>query len=133
MDLLPAAQPIEIHGHNADGQSILLGARCRACDGCVFPFSHVCPVCMSEDMRTEQLPRTGTLYSFTALHVGPADWEKPFTVGYVDLSNGTRVFSHLKSERPFEIGDAVELAADDVRSAVAGGGKPMFVFQPVAY
>jgi uncharacterized OB-fold protein len=114
---------------DANGRPVLIGCVCKSCGNRMFPFAPVCPVCMSEDMAREAMPRAGTLYSLTVLHVGPKTWAKPFAVGYVDLSNGVRVFSHLRGAR-LEIGQPVELATAEVGKNAEGAAITTFVFQP---
>lgn len=83
---------------------------------------------MSEDLQEEALPREGTLYSFTLVHVGPNGWQKPFAVGYVDLANGVRVFSHLRGE--LKIGQTVELEIAEIGRTAEGTAISTFVFRP---
>lgn len=119
----------EVLANDADGRPVLIGGCCNACGAALFPFAAVCPHCMSEDMRREPMPRQGKLYSFTRVHVGPKTWEKPFAVGYVDLENGVRVFSHLRGEA-FEIDAPVELAVANIGMSAEGVPISTFVFQP---
>jgi uncharacterized OB-fold protein len=131
MEKLIASRNVDPLGRDARDQLVLRGAVCGACRCQVFPFSNVCPSCMSEQMSVEEFPRTGTLYSFTVMHVGPSGWQKPFAVGYVDLTNGVRVFSYLESSRPLEIGATVELANDFAPIGAGQGAKPLFAFRSV--
>ncbi|WP_170984288.1 Zn-ribbon domain-containing OB-fold protein [Rhodoligotrophos defluvii] len=114
----------------SDGRPVLIGGECGHCGGQMFPRAPVCPACMSEDMRPLELPREGIVYAFTTAHVGPAHWHKPFMVGYVDLPNGVRVFSHLRGEG-LRIGDTVQLASGELGRDADGMPIMSFVFQPV--
>jgi uncharacterized OB-fold protein len=113
---------------DASGRPVLIGCICKSCGNRMFPFAPVCPVCMSEDVAREPMPREGTLYSFTVVHVGPTTWEKPFAVGYVDLSNGVRVFSHLRGSE-LQIGQPVELAIAEIGKNAEGAAIITSVFQ----
>jgi uncharacterized OB-fold protein len=62
---------------------------------------------MSENIAAQSMPRAGTLYAFSTVHVAAKKWKKPMCVGYVDLPNGARVFTHLEGE--LAIGDTVEV------------------------
>jgi uncharacterized OB-fold protein len=84
---------------------------------------------MSEDVKPEPMSRRGTLYSFTTSHVGPKAWDKPYMLGYVDLENGVRVFSHLRGA--LKIGAVVELGIADIGKTEGGAPITTFVFQPV--
>ena len=76
----------------------MIGSHCLACDVRISPPVSVCPNCASETLEIEDQPRTGSLYTFTVVRVGPATLFRPFGIGYVDLPNGVRVLAHLKGE-----------------------------------
>jgi uncharacterized OB-fold protein len=113
---------------DADGRPVLIGCVCGACGNRMFPSAPVCPMCMSEDIACAAMPRGGSLYSFTVLHVGPNTWKKPFTVGYVDLDNGVRVFTHLCGTE-FQIDQPVELAVAEIGKTPEGKPIVTSVFQ----
>jgi len=93
---------------SADGHATLAGGRCTDCSNETFPRAPVCCQCMSENIVAQAMPRTGTLYAFSTVHVAAKKWKKPMCVGYVDLPNGARVFTHLEGNT-LAIGDAVEV------------------------
>ncbi|WP_163989786.1 Zn-ribbon domain-containing OB-fold protein [Rhizobium lusitanum] len=109
-----------------DGRPHLRGGRCQTCGARTFPRVEVCPACMGEEMVEEIMPDHGTLYSYTVVHVGPACWEKPMTLGYVDFDNGVRVFTHLKGK--VAIGQEVALSLDTVGHQPDGRELHSFVF-----
>lgn len=39
----------------------------------------------------------GSLYSFTVVHTGPAQFNPPYAVGYVDMKDGLRLFGQIES------------------------------------
>jgi uncharacterized OB-fold protein len=90
-----------------DGRAVLIGGICKDCGNQTFPRAPVCCVCMSEAIEPQAMPRTGTLYAFSTVHVAAKKWHKPMRIGYVDLPNGARVFTHLEGTG-LAIGDAVE-------------------------
>jgi uncharacterized OB-fold protein len=89
-----------------DGRAVLIGGICKDCGNQTFPRAPVCCVCMSEVIEPQAMPRIGTLYAFSTVHVAAKKWTKPMCIGYVDLANGARVFTHLEGD--LAIGDAVE-------------------------
>jgi uncharacterized OB-fold protein len=94
--------------------STLAGSRCRDCDRTFFPVKDFCPACLkTEPLEVIGLSRSGTLYSFTVAHTGPAGFDPPYALGYVDLPEGLRIFSMLVDCEPFEerlrIGQQMEL------------------------
>jgi len=61
---------------------------------------------MSENIQPARMPREGVLYAFSTVHVAPKKWTSPMRIGYVDLPDGVRVFTHLAGDG-FAIGDRV--------------------------
>ena len=90
-----------------DGRAVLIGGICKECGNQTFPRAPVCCVCMSEAIQPHDMPRLGTLYAFSTVHVAAKKWKKPMRIGYVDLPNGARVFTHLQGD-DLAIGDAME-------------------------
>lgn len=106
----------------------LIGGRCRSCSLETFPRYVVCPGCMEEDVIESEMPPEGIVYSLSIVHVGPARWHKPLTLGYVDLTNGVRVFGHLK--KGCQIGERVTIGLAEVGRDKGGGPINSFIFQP---
>ena len=111
------------------GRAVLIGGVCKDCGNQTFPRAPVCCVCMSEAIEPHAMPRIGTLYSFSTVHVAAKKWKKPMRIGYVDLPNGARVFTHLEGD--LTIGDAVEpvigVVGEDENGAIES-----FVFRRIA-
>ena len=114
---------------DAGGRTVLIGGACRDCGNRAFPRAEVCCACMSEDIAAEPMPRSGTLYAFSTVHVASKKWKKPMRVGYVDLPNGVRVFSHLEGE--LAIGDLME-AGLGIVGEDENGPIESFVFRKAA-
>ena len=85
---------------------------------------------MSENIVPEAMPRTGRLYAFSVVHVAAKKWRKPMRIGYVDLPNGARVFTHLDGDS-LAIGDPVEVGVGTVADDDEGPIRS-FVFRKVA-
>jgi uncharacterized OB-fold protein len=111
----------------ADGRPVLVGGVCLDCGAVAFPRPPVCTGCMRENIAAERLPRQGTLYAFSVVHIAPKIWKTPMTVGYVDLAGGVRVFTHLQGGG-FAIGDTVEVDIGAVGED-ADGPIECFVFR----
>ena len=114
---------------DSSGRATLIGGRCADCGTETFPSVPVCASCMSENIRPQPMPREGTLYAFSVVHVAAKKWRKPMRIGYVDLKNGARVFTHLEGEG-LAIGDDVEVdvgtVGDDEEGPIVS-----FVFKKV--
>jgi len=96
----------------------LLAARCTACGHLAFPALTCCPQCADTRFTATTLPRQGTLYTYTTVHIGSAGAKVPYLAGYVDLDRDMRVFGHLEiDEAEVHIGMPLEL---NVRSSAGG-------------
>lgn len=88
----------------------LRGTHCDDCGRDMIGNRVVCSSCVSSNVSSFALPSTGTLYSFTRLHVG-GDGVRP--LGYVDLDNDVRTLADLREDdTPLEPGMRVELAVE---------------------
>jgi uncharacterized OB-fold protein len=114
---------------DSSGRAILIGGRCVDCGNEMFPRLPVCASCMSENIRPQDMPREGTLYAFSVVHVAAKKWRKPMRIGYVDLKNGARVFTHLEGS-DLAIGDDVEVDIGTVGDDEEGPIRS-FVFRKV--
>lgn len=85
---------------DAAGGVTLIASVCEDCDQRVFPPAAVCPHCMGERMRDLPLAGQGRLYSFTVIRQAVPDFAVPFAVGFVDMPEGVRVFSHITVSDP---------------------------------
>lgn len=111
-----------------EGEPILIGSCCRACGVETVPPVPVCPICGGEQVEEREQPQEGLLYSYTVLHVGPAKWRRPLALGYVDLPNGVRVFSHLDCDTP-RIGELLVLGTATVGRDADGAELKSYVFR----
>jgi uncharacterized OB-fold protein len=75
----------------------LVGGRCATCAHVGFPQPEQCQVCRGFDVQSFGLGSAGELFSFTTVHQRAANFEPPFTVGYVRMPSGVRVFSQLRA------------------------------------
>lgn len=88
----------------------LVGTRCDDCGATMIGARVVCSSCISRTVTRVPLPRTGTLYSFTRLHVG-GDGTR--AIGYVDLDDDVRTLADLRDGvTPLQPDSPVELGVD---------------------
>lgn len=106
-----------LSGSDDDGP-FLNGSRCGHCGTVMLGKRGRCTKCWATD-RIEPLAigRRGRVYSRTVIHAAPSGYVGPYTVGYVDLPEGIRVFAHLESgpDSP-AIGDEVQLGIVPLRT-----------------
>ena len=73
----------------------LIGSRCDLCSAACFPKREVCYACGGRAMSVELLPATGSLYSYSTVHVSSSR-PTPYTIGYVDLDGGVRLLANIE-------------------------------------
>lgn len=119
----------------------LLGSRCGACGAVSFPQSPGCPRCGEDRMSTVELPRRGTLYTWTTQeflpklpYLGPETPEtfSPWAVGYVELGDVLRVEGRLYGVDPgrLDFGMAFEVVVRPFRRDEDGTDVVTFGFAP---
>ena len=74
----------------------LVGSQCRTCADICFPKRFTCLNCGSRDVGDKVLPDKGVLYTYSTVHIS-SSWPTPYTLGYVDLTNGVRLLSHIET------------------------------------
>ena len=96
----------------------LMGNRCDECGCEFFPPVHRCKKCGSEKLTDVEMPRKGTVLTYTQLHEALPGFEDqaPMYLAVVELENGTRV-----------VGQVVDSPDEAVRS----GAKAKAVFRRV--
>jgi uncharacterized protein len=121
-----------------EGTPHLVGSRCSQCGTTTFPQQPSCPRCTRWEMLREELPNTGTLWSFTvqsfrpkAPYRGPAEFV-PYGVGYVDLGGRVLVESRLTENDPtrLRIGAPVEMVLEPLRTEPDGTVVLTYAFAP---
>ncbi|MBR7839248.1 OB-fold domain-containing protein [Actinospica durhamensis] len=99
----------------------LVGTVCDHCGQSMIGTRIVCSRCVGREVSRVALPTTGTLYSFTRLHVGG---EGVRVIGYVDLDGDVRTLADLREGgTPLRPDTRVELGVegDDWFFAAAAG------------
>lgn len=94
----------------ADGD--LLGGVCADCGEVLLPPRPACYGCGGRNVDVETQPRTGEIYSYTAVHTPPPALESdaPYTIAVVELDSGARLTGRVDADyEAVEIGDQVEL------------------------
>ena len=94
----------------------LLLARCNDCSKPFYYPRILCPHCGSRDLGWIQASGTGTVWSFSHVHVSfyGKRWESqlPYTPVLIDLDEGVRMMSRLVGDgrEGVKIGDRVKVA-----------------------
>ncbi|MEP5765710.1 MAG: Zn-ribbon domain-containing OB-fold protein [Halieaceae bacterium] len=120
----------------------LLGSRCQDCGRAAFPAQSSCLACCSTQVEVEELPRQGTLWTYTVQRFMPKspynsgetqETFKPYGVGYVELPGGVRVEGRLTESDPekLEIGMDMEVVFYPFRTEPDGTEIINFAFSPL--
>jgi uncharacterized OB-fold protein len=75
----------------------ILGNECEKCGQEYFPPVNVCPNCHSTKLVDHEMPKTGTLLSYSLQKESMAGFEdqEPMIFGLVKLDNGVRIIAQL--------------------------------------
>ena len=87
----------EAWSQDTDGKVVLLMSVCGDCGKKNFPPLRYCPNCHSENLSKKKMSRTGTLYSFSRVHINHKLYPAPYVVGYVDFPEGPRSFGQINA------------------------------------
>lgn len=126
-----------------DDTPVLLGGRCTQCDHLDFPHRQHCLRCFTGEMEQCELPRRGTLWTFTTQRFRPPsppyagndtpETFEPFAVGYVELLGALLVEARLTEPDPakLRIGQEMELVVVPFSADTEGVETLIFAFRPI--
>jgi len=120
----------------------LLASRCGDCGIAEFPAKQSCPACCGPNVSIEELPKRGTLWTWTIQSFMPKhpyisdetpETFIPYGIGYVELLGGVRVEGRLLENDPekLKIGMEMEVVFEKYRTAENGDDVISFFFKPV--
>lgn len=117
------------------GGAALAGTRCLRCDRVHFPPKRVCPDCFEGELRRVPMSTRGTLHTFAVSHMGPADLDKPYIIGFIDLPEGIRMFSLVtgcdRGGQDLRVGIAMEMVIEPLKRDRQGRDVIGYKFRPV--
>ncbi len=111
-----------------DGTPTLLASRCAHCNETFFPLLKVCPRCL-EAPEIITLGDTGTLYTYTVVHVAPKGYATPYVVGYVDMPEGVRLFTQLDVQDLSILRPELTVKASWGQTRVDDQGRPVYSYK----
>lgn len=111
----------------------LRGRRCKTCNATFLERRNGCSSCGARDFDEVELPRTGTLRTFTIVVRGARG--EPFVSAVVDLDDGTVVKANLVDVPPdaeqIVLGGKVELVTFPAGQDSHGTDAVAFGYRPV--
>jgi len=83
----------------------LVASMCRKCGRKYFPPKVICPNCKNRDMEKIELPKQGTVVTYTVIHTVPRGFREyaPLIIALVKLDDGTKVLAPLTDIQPNEV------------------------------
>jgi len=66
----------------------LLTKKCIPCNEVFFPPRSHCPQCLGNDLEWVKLSGKGTLHSWTQVYMARPEFDTPYLLGLMDLSDG---------------------------------------------
>ena len=113
----------------------LKGSKCKGCGEVFYPRRLVCAKCLHEGTDDVVLSTTGTLYTWTWVHVplfAKTDAKvSSYGVGQVDLPEGPRVQAILQGQpEDFSIGMRLTLDVETLRQDDEGNDVVIYRFRP---
>ena len=96
-------------------EGTLLVAVCGACGRRWLPPLATCPRCASREVTNAAAAAAGSLYSWTVIHLAadPAyATETPYTVGLVELDDGTRLYGRIVGVDHDDLRDGLRLRVE---------------------
>jgi len=85
---------------------------CKRCGRPYYPAKARC-YCGSTEFSEKVLDSTGTIVTFTIIHVPPAGFEPPLRVAIAEFSGGLKILGRLDEGVEPRIGDTVEAVERD--------------------
>jgi benzoylsuccinyl-CoA thiolase BbsA subunit len=80
------------------------------------------------------MSRKGTLHTFARSHMGPSGLPTPYTIGFIELPEGIKLFSLLTQCDPWDkvlsVGMAMEMVIETIREDEEGNGIVGYKFRP---
>jgi uncharacterized OB-fold protein len=125
----PAGDVDAVEFWDALERGTLLVGDCAACGHHWLPPLQTCPRCAARDVTLVSAPASGSLYSWTVIHLAadPAyRAEVPYAVGLVTLDDGTRLYGRIVGVDQADLRDGLPLRV------VVGrvDDQPMWTFEP---
>ncbi|OPX98757.1 MAG: hypothetical protein A4E62_00995 [Syntrophorhabdus sp. PtaU1.Bin002] len=80
------------------------GSACKKCGAKFFPPRADCAACFSKEMDWYDVPKKGTLETFTTAQYAPFGFEAdpPYTMGVVNFGEGPKLFARLAKDIKIE-------------------------------
>ena len=91
----------------------LIGKYCEKCDKKYYPPVFACLKCGNTDLKDYQLPRTGTLITYTYITNPPKEFSSygSYPIGLIKLDDGTLIIAQLTDVELEELKEGIRVEA----------------------
>ena len=116
----------------------VMAAKCNNCGTMLLPPRPVSTKCYSQNLQWTQLSNSGTLLTYTVIHVAPKQFEAeaPYPVGIVKLDKGLQLLGRIRGVEPNQLKIGMELSIDFEKPSNQPGAQaawppwPRYYFKP---
>jgi len=111
----------------------LIGCRCKKCNFVMIPPRLLCKECGSKDLELVEFKGTGTLETFTVIHVPPMRLKNvaPYVTGIVKLDEGPMIMGRIVGVDPNKP-EELRMGQRMQMEVIEEDGKPVLAFKPVS-
>jgi uncharacterized OB-fold protein len=89
------SEEVKDHYFIKNDKGYLRGGQCEDCGDYSFPKRNICSECMSTTIMDYIFSGKGTIHASTVVRLAPSGFKAPYSLAYVDLDEGPRVFTQL--------------------------------------
>jgi uncharacterized protein len=83
---------------------------CIECEKAQYYPRSKCKFCHSFELDYKQFSKKGQIVSYSIVYRGPSeDYPVPYTLGLVNLEDGTKIFGRIIHNNPLKMGTEVEV------------------------
>ncbi|WP_311380819.1 zinc ribbon domain-containing protein [Arthrobacter sp. ISL-28] len=94
--------------HQDGDHTALMITKCHNCGSTWFPPREICSKCASGNVEQTRTGNYGIAYASTVVRIGPAAFQPPYVLAYVDL-DGARFLAHVDADEALAPNTPVEL------------------------
>jgi uncharacterized OB-fold protein len=107
---IPSSKPESREFWESANEGVLKVQYCNTCGKSQFYPRIKCKFCHSFDLDYKQSSGKGKIISYSTVYRGPSDdYPVPYTLGLVELEEGTRIFGKIIHDQALKIGMTVEV------------------------
>ena len=134
--IIPVEQGLFTLPGSSEGNSHLIGTKCRFCGATFFPKRVICGKCFKDKVEDVVLSWKGKITTWTTIWLSPPGYKGkvPYVLGEVQLPEDVIIRTHFTSVDPHKpainIGDEMEMVIEKVYENDEGNDVVCYMFRP---